>query len=229
MRLRGLALGHAGRGLVEQQQRGLGGQRAGELQPPLVAVGQVAGHARWPCRAAPRRSSSSPPRRHSPRSISAKRGRGRARPRSRGATRACMPDQHVLDRGHVGEQPDVLEGAAHAQRGDLVGPAADQRLAAEGDLAGVGLVETGEDVEQRRLAGAVGADDRRDPVVEREVDPVDGGQTAEALGDARAPRRARSRRRVPSTPAAGVGGPARAGAGAPGRCPAAGRSSSARG
>ena len=36
--LDGLSLGHAGRGLVEQQQGGLGGQRAGQLQPSLLLL-----------------------------------------------------------------------------------------------------------------------------------------------------------------------------------------------
>src|SRR5258705_4223175 len=35
-------LGHAGRRLVEEQQRGLGGERAGELEPSAIAVRQVA-------------------------------------------------------------------------------------------------------------------------------------------------------------------------------------------
>ena len=40
-----LALGrvHAGGGLVEQQQARLGGQRAGDLDQPLLAVGQAGG------------------------------------------------------------------------------------------------------------------------------------------------------------------------------------------
>ena len=37
----GLLRVHAGRRLVEQEQLRVGGQRAGDLQPPLVAVGQV--------------------------------------------------------------------------------------------------------------------------------------------------------------------------------------------
>ena len=34
---------HAGRRLVEQQQRGLGGERAGKFEPPLLAEGEVGG------------------------------------------------------------------------------------------------------------------------------------------------------------------------------------------
>ena len=41
--LPGLLRVHAGGRLVEQEQLRVGGQRPGDLQPPLVAVGQVAG------------------------------------------------------------------------------------------------------------------------------------------------------------------------------------------
>src|SRR5437667_419486 len=69
------------------------------------------------------------------------------------------------------------------------------RLRHAGGRPGVGGVEAGEDVEQRRLAGAVGADDRGDPTVEREIDAVDGGEAAEPLGhSARLEARHRSSR-----------------------------------
>src|ERR687888_2083232 len=40
----GFSLRHPGGRLIEQQQRGLGRERAGELETPLVAVREVAGH-----------------------------------------------------------------------------------------------------------------------------------------------------------------------------------------
>src|SRR5207245_2056668 len=86
-------------------------------------------------------------------------------------------------RRHRLEQPDVLERPAHAARGDLVRTQADERVLLEPHLAGVGRVETGEHVEQRRLAGAVRPDDRGDPAVEREVDIAHSGEAAEAFGD----------------------------------------------
>src|SRR5262245_52611401 len=92
-------------------------------------------------------------------------------------------DQHVFSGRHVGEQPDVLKGPAHPQRGDLVGAQADERLAAKADDAGVGTVQAGEDVEERRLARAVGADDRGDTPVEREAHALQGRKAAECLDD----------------------------------------------
>ena len=60
-----------------------------------------------------------------------------------------------------------------------------QRRAAVADLARGRDVEAGEAVEERGLAGAVGADQADDlAVVDGEVDVADGGETAEAHGDA---------------------------------------------
>jgi hypothetical protein len=64
--------------------------------------------------------------------------------------------QQVLERGQLGEDPDHLEGAAHAQMEDLVRLEAIDPAALEEDLALVGLVHPGDAVEERGLAGAVG-------------------------------------------------------------------------
>ena len=48
-------------------------------------------------------------------------GRPEDRAERRRLQAAVLADQHVLQRGHVGEQADVLEGAGDAQRGDLAG------------------------------------------------------------------------------------------------------------
>jgi hypothetical protein len=176
-----LALGHPGGGLVEQQERRLRGQGPSDLEPALVAVGQVAGglvgagaqadaveQLRGP---GPQRgllvAEAWPPAQDVP------------EPQLDAGVHA---DQDILDGRHVGEEADVLEGPAHAQRGDLIGPQADQRAPPKGDGALVGRVEAGEDVEERRLAGAVGADDGGDAGAEREVHPVQRGEAAEALG-----------------------------------------------
>src|SRR3990167_8051651 len=56
------------------------------------------------------------------------------------------------------EHRQVLEGAAHAQLGDLVGGRAGDRLPFEQDVTGLVVVEPGQAVEQGGLARAVGAD-----------------------------------------------------------------------
>ncbi len=87
---------------------------------------------------------------------------------------------HVLGCGHRPEQADVLERAGHATGGDGVRWHAEHRLAVEVDVALRRRVQTGEHVEERGLAGAVGTDEGDDRA-ERdvEVDVVDGGEAAE--------------------------------------------------
>ncbi len=91
-------------------------------------------------------------------------------------------DHDVLARGHVVEEANVLERAADAPLGDRVRRLARHVLAAELDLPGGRLVDAGEHVEERRLAGAVRADQAGDRAFgDREVDVVDGDEPAELL------------------------------------------------
>ena len=203
--------------LVQEQERRRRGQGARQLQPPLLAVRQVLrdlvglGAERRPPPGASRPGS----RARAPPGGSA--GSGRSTSPGTSGMRLCMPDQDVLDHGHVGEQADVLERAAHAQGGDLVRSQPAQRLAPKGDLSAVGLVEPGEDVEERGLAGAVRPDDRADrPLLELKVHAGKGRQSAEALGDPFGRRGGRPSTRPPARGSV---------AGREG-CPAGGRSSS---
>jgi hypothetical protein len=71
------------------------------------------------------------------------------------------------------EQPDVLKCAADSALRDRVRRHAGDVLAVEHDTAGGRLVDAGEHVEERRLAGAVRADQRDDRASrDREVDVV---------------------------------------------------------
>jgi hypothetical protein len=91
-------------------------------------------------------------------------------------------DQHVLERGHVVEQPDVLERARHPEMRDRVRRKAPDRLPVEDHLARSRLVDAGEHVEERRLARAVRADQADDRATrDREVDVVHGDEAAELL------------------------------------------------
>ena len=81
-------------------------------------------------------------------------------------------DEDVLQHGHVGEEPDVLEGAGDACLGDQVGLGR-QDGALVADRALGGDVQPGEAVEEGGLAGAVGADESDDLArVDGEVDPL---------------------------------------------------------
>src|SRR5207237_5865829 len=95
-----------------------------------------------------------------------------------------LTDADVVQRRHVLEEPDVLEGARDADPGHLVGTGARDLLALEPDRPRGGGEEPGHAVEEGGLPGAVGADQREDPSgLDLEAHPVHGGQTAEALAD----------------------------------------------
>src|SRR3954469_4240523 len=70
--------------------------------------------------------------------------------------------EHVLEQGKLLEEADFLEGAGDAKPRTLVCRQPDQVGLVEGERAGIGLIDAGEEVQERRLAGAVGADQRED-------------------------------------------------------------------
>jgi hypothetical protein len=88
--------------------------------------------------------------------------------------------QEILQHGGVLEQLDVLEGARDAPPGDLVRRHARDVLAGEDQPAAGRIVDARDEVEDRRLAGAVGADDREHlPLLDGEAHPVEGLDAAE--------------------------------------------------
>jgi hypothetical protein len=92
-------------------------------------------------------------------------------------------DHHVLQHGEVAEKVDVLIGAGDALLGDLIRLQAAEGLSVKGDGAAGELVNAADQVEQRGLAGAVGADQAEDfPLVHGKTHLVDGDQTAEGDG-----------------------------------------------
>ena len=97
----------------------------------------------------------------------------------------CLTTDHdVLGGRELVEELGVLERARHADQHRVARLAPDQLAAVAAHRAGLGSVVAGERVEQRRLAGPVGTDDRLDRAFEHvERDGVDRGQAAEALGD----------------------------------------------
>src|SRR6266542_6276256 len=145
-------------GLVEEEEGGARGQRADDLDHSLLPAGQRAGglvgevadaheleepsgsrRGRPLCRA-----------RDGPPEQDAEESRGHLRVETR---------QHVLERGELAEEPAVLEGPPDAFRRYQVGSEAVDPLRAEADGAGRQRGVSGDRVEERGLAGAVGADD----------------------------------------------------------------------
>ena len=71
-------------------------------------------------------------------------------------------DANVVEHRQIGKQRDVLEGAADADLGDPVRRTRQDARAFHQDIAGARLIESGEAVEQRGLAGAVRSDQAED-------------------------------------------------------------------
>src|SRR4051794_8684974 len=82
------------------------------------------------------------------------------------------------------EELEALEGAGHALAGSLERWEAGDVLAVEQDLAPSGVLQAGDDVEQRRLAGSVRADEPGDAAgLGAQIHVLDGDVAAESDGD----------------------------------------------
>jgi hypothetical protein len=91
-------------------------------------------------------------------------------------------EHHVVDHGHRRERLRDLEGAHHPSPGDLVGVLTENLLPVEAHRAAVSSVEARQHVEERGLAGTVGADQGRDPTrLDRQGRAIDRANPAEAL------------------------------------------------
>ena len=131
--------------------------------------------------ATPSSPSASSARSRSRRSSRSERGSPSSADSDPGARRALGADHDVLDRGQAREQPDALQRARDAQAGQVVRVDAGEGRPAPAHRAARGPHEAADHVEQRGLAGPVGADHADDLAachVERDV--VERGEAAEA-------------------------------------------------
>ena len=132
------------------------------------------------------------------------------------AETAVLADEHVLEHAHLGEETDRLERARDAAPDDRVRPKPHEARALEHQAACVGPDEPGHDVEERRLARPVRADQPDDGAARNDqVDLVEGDDASEASGHALHLENRRRRRRA-SAPRT-VAEPAREGVDAGGR------------
>ena len=169
-----LARRHAGGGLVQQQEARGAGQRDGQLEPALVAVGEDAARlGRLLEQADPleQRVGLVPveaPGRHEDVVVPAVVGQERR--------------QHVLERGEPAEDARDLKRAPHPAPAQLVRRQPAHLLAQEVHLARVVGEVAAQEVEERRLPRAVRPDDGP-PIARRhrQVDAVDGLDAAEVL------------------------------------------------
>src|SRR5690606_32709377 len=123
--------------------------------------------------------------------------------RPQAATLAQVPaGHHVLEGRHVREDLQVLERAPDPCGGEAVRRQAGEIASVERDAAGARQVDAGEQVQQRRLAGAVRTDDRvHESGIELEGEVLDGVHAAELLRqvfDAQRAHRARRPKYVAS-------------------------------
>ena len=122
----------------------------------------------------------------SPYSAPSSASRLRMRRRALGEQRPAFGAEHdVLEHAERLHQHEMLVDHADAAADRLARRADAHRLAVDADFAGVGLVEAVEDRHQRRLAGAVFADDAvDDAALDLEIDVGVGVDRTEALVDA---------------------------------------------
>src|ERR1700694_3549526 len=174
----------SGRRLVEQQQLRVRGQRPGDLEAALLAVGKVA-RVVFGVPLQPHEAQQLHRALADVLLLPTLERRLEDRVPQLGVHPRMLADEDVLDHRHVIEEAAVLECSRDPELGHAVRPRAGHVLAIEDDAAHRRREQAGDAVEQRRLARSVGADQRKDLVsldVERDV--VDRGEPKEALGQA---------------------------------------------
>ncbi len=174
---------HARHRLVEQQELGLGRERAGQLHPLLQPVGQLA--RRGLADGLDLQEVDDPLHEGAVLELLL---HGRApveRLQQEAAPHLEQPPGHdVVEHAHALEERHVLEGARDAERGHVVGPELRPVAALEEDLALVRVVEAADHVEQGGLARAVGPDDGHDlAAADLEAHPLEGLHRPEAHAD----------------------------------------------
>jgi hypothetical protein len=93
-------------------------------------------------------------------------------------------DIDVVENREFLEQRHPLKGPDHTHLGDLAGPQAGDFAILEADAAAGWFVEAADDVEEGRLAGAVGTYHAADlPFLDGHRDTVEGVEAAEPLAD----------------------------------------------
>ena len=99
--------------------------------------------------------------------------------------RRGVAEEDVLGDGELGEEQELLVDGGDAAAGGLARGDGGELLVAEADAAAVGGVGAGDDLDERRLAGAVFAEERVDLAgAEVEGDVVQHADAGEGLGDA---------------------------------------------
>src|SRR5437879_2883534 len=173
----------AGGRLVEQEQLGIRGEGAGDLEPSLLAVRKIS-------RVLARVLGDTDKAKQLHRLLchalllAAFARKLEERVPDLGLHPDMAADAHVVEAAHVVEEADVLERARDAVARDLVRLETRDVLAVEHDSAAGGLVEAGDVVEEGCLAGAVGPDQREDlAALDVKAHVVNSHKAAKSLGE----------------------------------------------
>src|SRR5512143_58879 len=172
-----------GRGFVEQEELRLAGERPADLDDALLAVGQADRFRSGMGADAEQLHDLEALLPDSPLLLPRERQVQHPGVEPRPAVDVTA-DHDVLEDRHLREEPDVLERPHHAADSDLEGRHAVDLRPPENDLAGIGRKEPGDQVEDRRLPGAVRPDQRLDRSRgDFDGEVVDGLEAAEPLAD----------------------------------------------
>src|SRR3569833_1925476 len=148
----GLRRTHAAGRLIEQEQLGLGNQRHAALEQGRVAIGEGAGRASGDGAQAALLQGPVD-------TLAGGHVAGGVAERMQEALGALAGDPEVFRDGLPREYAFDLKRPLDAEAADLMGRQAGNVAPAEKDLAGRRMQQTGNQVEERRLPGTVGADD----------------------------------------------------------------------
>src|SRR5690606_33560654 len=174
---------HAGRGFIQRQQCRLCSQGAGNIEPPLIAIGQRTGDMIGPITYADILQQFLGPLLNSGFFFSC---RLVACDRTKHAgTSTNVPAYHdVLDGTQGSEQTDVLKGTCQTRHRNLMRLQTCQLVPHEIAVAGLRHIQAGQHVEQGGLACPIGADQTVNiALANRKTDIRQGLQPAETLAE----------------------------------------------
>src|SRR6185295_10456265 len=176
----GLFRVHPGGGLVEQEERGVEGERPGQLYPFLQTVRQGADDLVPDILQLEQVDDLPLDDLPVPALLAGRPAIVEPRGEHARAVVDVPADLDVVEHAHALEQRDVLEGAGDAEVGALVRLERGDVPVLEANAPVAGRVDATDAVEDTGLAGPVGTDDREEIVrVDLETDPGEGGDPAE--------------------------------------------------
>ena len=176
--LGGLGGVHAGGGLVQEEQTGIGCQGPDDLQPALGAVRKTAGLGVGQVLHVKDTQQFQGPFMGDLLLLPVA-GQAEKSAEEAVANVIVQADLYVVLHAQVGEEADILEGTGNAHSIDLHGGLAGGVVAVQKDGAPGGLINLGKQIEDSGLTGAVGADEAGDLcTADGHVEVVDGGEAA---------------------------------------------------